>query len=166
MINKQNLWFLTLFSLVLVLSVYYVTMPSDLLLKNEVKYDDTESVISIKEEDELLVSLRLDAEDERLDERRNLESILTSSTATIYEKNEAYDKLTYLNTIYGEEEKLEKKVKDSLGLDCFIEVDGDEINVIAVSKEHDVHLANNIMRTIQEEYQSKVYVTVNFKWYR
>ena len=32
MINKQNLWFLTLFSLVLVLGVYYVTMPNELLL--------------------------------------------------------------------------------------------------------------------------------------
>ena len=28
---KKNLWFLTLFSLILVLSIYYVTMPSDLL---------------------------------------------------------------------------------------------------------------------------------------
>ena len=34
MINKKNLWFLTLFSLVLVLSVYYVTMPSELLTTN------------------------------------------------------------------------------------------------------------------------------------
>ena len=32
MINKQNLWFLTLFSLILVLSVYYITMPNELLL--------------------------------------------------------------------------------------------------------------------------------------
>ena len=31
MISKQNLWFLTLFSLILVLSVYYITMPNDLL---------------------------------------------------------------------------------------------------------------------------------------
>ena len=34
MINKQNLWFLTLFSLILVLSVYYITMPNELLLTN------------------------------------------------------------------------------------------------------------------------------------
>ena len=34
MINKQSLWFLTLFSLILVLSVYYITMPNDLLLTN------------------------------------------------------------------------------------------------------------------------------------
>ena len=30
--NKQNLWFLTLLSLILVLGIYYVTMPNELLL--------------------------------------------------------------------------------------------------------------------------------------
>ena len=34
MINKKNIWFLTLFSLILVLSVYYITMLSELLLNN------------------------------------------------------------------------------------------------------------------------------------
>ena len=34
MINKKNIWFLTLFSLILVLSVYYVTMPTELLITN------------------------------------------------------------------------------------------------------------------------------------
>ena len=38
MINKKNLWFLTLFSLILVLSVYYITMPSELLLTNSSNY--------------------------------------------------------------------------------------------------------------------------------
>ena len=32
MINRKNIWFLTLFSLILALSVYYVTMPSEALL--------------------------------------------------------------------------------------------------------------------------------------
>ena len=31
MVNKQGLWFLTLTSLALVLSVYYITMPNELL---------------------------------------------------------------------------------------------------------------------------------------
>ena len=39
MINKQKLWFLTLFSLILVLSVYYVTMPSNLLSVSDIKED-------------------------------------------------------------------------------------------------------------------------------
>ena len=35
MINKKNLWFLTLFSMILILSVYYITMPRELLLSNK-----------------------------------------------------------------------------------------------------------------------------------
>ena len=42
MIKKQNLWFLTLFSLILVLGVYYVTIPNDYLAFGKVK-TNTES---------------------------------------------------------------------------------------------------------------------------
>ena len=46
MINKKNIWFLTLFSLILVLSVYYITMPSELLLTNiNPKEPKTETVV-------------------------------------------------------------------------------------------------------------------------
>ena len=168
MINKQNLWFLTLFSLILVLSVYYVTMPNELLLKTDLEKNgdnknNEEKVNLEQEESEILVSLRVDKEEERRLEKTDLQSILTSSTATTEEKNNAYDKLTYLNTVLGEEEKLENKIKSKLNVDSFVEIDNNQINVIAISKNHDVKLANNIMRTIQEEYKEKVYVTVNFK---
>ena len=168
MINKQNLWFLTLFSLILVLSVYYVTMPNELLLKtdlekNNYNKNNEEKVNLEQEESEILVSLRVDKEEERRLEKTDLQSILTSSTATTEEKNNAYDKLTYLNTVLGEEEKLENKIKSKLNVDSFVEIDNNQINVIAISKNHDVKLANNIMRTVQEEYKEKVYVTVNFK---
>ncbi len=168
MINKQNLWFLTLFSLILVLSVYYVTMPNELLLKTDLEKNgdnknNEEKVNLEQEESEILVSLRVDKEEERRLEKTDLQSILTSSTATTEEKNNAYDKLTYLNTVLGEEEKLENKIKSKLNVDSFVEIDNNQINVIAISKNHDVKLANNIMRTVQEEYKEKVYVTVNFK---
>ena len=163
MINKQNLWFLTLFSLILVLSVYYVTMPNELLLKTDLEKNNEEKVNLEQEESEILVSLRVDKEEERRLEKTDLQSILTSSTATMEEKNNAYDKLTYLNTVLGEEEKLENKIKSKLNVDSFVEIDNNQINVIAISKNHDVKLANNIMRTVQEEYKEKVYVTVNFK---
>ena len=54
MINKQNLWFLTLCSLILVLGVYYVTMPNELLLTNsktEAKEENTESQVEEKTTD-------------------------------------------------------------------------------------------------------------------
>lgn len=170
MINKQSLWFLTLFSLILVLSVYYVTMPNELLLKSEVNgsninnnLSNLENVNMEVEENEILVALRVDLEEERLTLKKNLESVLTNSEATIDEKNEAYDKLTYLNTIFGDEERLEEKIKNKFNIECFIEINNNEINVVAISNIHDVKLANNIMRSIQEEYNEKVYITVNFK---
>ena len=57
MINKKSIWFLTLFSLILVLSVYYITMPNDLLIASnnaeskedvDTKNNDTEDE-SLKE---------------------------------------------------------------------------------------------------------------------
>ena len=166
MINKQNLWFLTLFSLILVLSVYYVTMPNELLLKDEVtsdEYDDTEKVSVELEESEILVALRVDLEEERMTQKKDLEYILTSYENKKKEKNAAYDKLKYLNSVLGKEEKLESKIKENFNIECFIEIDNNEINVIAISSIHDTKLANNIMRSIQEEFEEKVYVTVNFK---
>ena len=115
MINKEHLWFLTLFSLILVLSVYYITMPSDLLLSKQVFNDSEEkneldeNVNLDVEESDMLVSLRLDLDEERENEKKELKSILTNSEISIDEKNEAYEKLTYINNIYGKEESLENR---------------------------------------------------------
>ena len=42
-------------------------------------------------------------------------------------------------------------------------IDGNQIKVLVDSDTHDNKLANNIMRTIQESYENKVYITVQFK---
>ena len=54
-------------------------------------------------------------------------------------------------------------VKDCCNIDSFVEVNNNEISVVGVTNSHSVKLANDIMRTIQDEYQEKVYVTVSFK---
>ena len=166
MINKEHLWFLTLFSLILVLSIYYVTMPSDLLLSNQVfdkENNKTEEVSLDVEESDLLTSLRLDLEESRENEKKELQTILTNSEASIEEKNNAYEKISHINSVYGEEEKLEKEVKNCCNIDSFIEVNDNEINVVGLSSNHSKSLANDIMRAIQSKYDEQVIVTVNFK---
>lgn len=167
MINKEHLWFLTLFSLILVLCVYYVTMPNDLLLSSQVfdeeKKNSVDEVNLEVNESDILVSLRLDLEEDRKLEKKNLESVLTNKDASIDDKNKAYEKMNYLNNVYGIESKLEKKVKDCCNIDSFVEVDNNEVNVIGISNNHSVTTANDIMRTIQEEFDEKVAVTVSFK---
>lgn len=176
MINKQNLWFLTLFSLILVLSVYYITMPNDLLLNNngatleegttedkEIAKENTDEVSATIEESEILVALRVDLAEQRETLKSDLQSILTNKEKTSEEKNEAYEQLKYLNVIVGEEEALEAKIKTTYQMDCFVEISQSEIKVVVVAKNHDATLANNIMRTIQGEYKEPKYITVQFK---
>ena len=107
MINKNNLWFLTLFSLILILGVYYVTLPSDVLDKIKIKDKVEEPVVK--------------------------------------------------------EEKLEKKIKKQLNINCFTKIDNKDIEVICISKEQNKHLANNIMRLIQENDTNKLNITVKFQ---
>lgn len=157
MINKKSVWFLTLFSLIVVLSIYYITMPPELLMDNNI----LEPEVSIKESD-LITALKVEENDETLKEIDNLKLILNSES-TIEEKNNAFEKLKLINIIKGEEENLEKKVKTSLDLDSFIKIDGNQIKVVIANTSHDTVLANKIIRTIQEEYNENKYVTVKFQ---
>lgn len=169
MINKKNLWFLTLFSLVLVLSIYYVSIPSELLvssngnIKEEVVSggkDDTSNV-SIEESD-MISALKVEDNANTLESINKLKETLTNPTSSIEDKNKAFEELKNINNIASEEETLEQKIKDTYKLSAFVKVSGDQIRVVVDSKEHDMKLANSIMRTIQESYDKKMYISVKF----
>ena len=159
MINKRSIWFLTLFSLILVLSVYYITMPSELLLNTNGNY--TEPTVDIKETT-ALVALRVEAEEEMMKEIEDLKLILMDDKATIEEKNEAFEKMKTLNTIRGEEEKLEEKIKNKFNLEAFVKIKNDQIEIVVKQKERSASLANKIIRSVQEEYQTNKYITIRF----
>ena len=74
MINKNNLWFLTLFSLILILGVYYVTLPSDVLDKIKIKDKVEEPVVK---EENPLTALRVSLEETRKTSKEKLEKELT-----------------------------------------------------------------------------------------
>ena len=102
MINKNNLWFLTLFSLILILGVYYVTLPSDVLDKIKIKDKVEEPVVK---EENPLTALRVSLEETRKTSKEKLEKELTKTEITTTEKNNIYEKLKYLNEIKSKEEK-------------------------------------------------------------
>ncbi len=168
MINKQNLWFLTLFSLILVLSVYYITMPNDLLMTNNSDYineedgSDDETKVTISDS-EVLVAMRVDLEEERNLLLSGLQSKLTDETVSIDDKNNAYEQIKLIEQVKAKESNLETLIKETYNLESFIEVDNNKITVVVVSSEHNVELANNIMRTIQSEYEDRMYITVKFE---
>ena len=162
MLNKKNLWFLTLFSLVLVLSVYYITMPKELLLTNNGDTTDDSVKVDI-EEANIIETLRNEDNSTTLEEINKLKATISDDTITTDAKNEAFDALKLLNQISSKEELLEEKVKNTLGLDSFIKIDGDQIRVVVDSDEHNSTLANEIMRTIQDNFDTKQYISIQFK---
>jgi len=174
MINKKNLWFLTLFCLILVLSVYYVTMPSELLMTTNSDYvnatiDEKSEEVSNEEvivninESNILTALRIEAEEQVSNELEELQAILVNSDATTDEKNNAYEKIKNINNIRTEEENLEKQIQETYNLKSFVKIDGDQIRVVISSETHDNALANNIMRTLQGNYEENKYISVKFQ---
>ena len=161
MVNKKNLWFLTLFSLVLVLSVYYITMPSELLMTNN---GDTEANIDVDiEEANIIETLKQEDDNNTLDEINKYKETISNSESTTDDKNEAFDAIKMLNQISSKEELLEEKVKTTHNLDSFIKIDGDQIRVVIDSDDHSSSLANDIMRTIQSNFDTKQYISIQFK---
>ena len=162
MINKKTLWFLTLFSLVLVLSVYYVTMPNELLVANNSSNTVKEEKVLI-EEANIIETLKSEDNNNTLEEINKLKTTIADSKTSAEDRNKAFDELKLLNQISSKEELLEEKIKNTHNLDSFIKIDGDQVRVVIDSDEHSNTLANKIMRTVQDNFDTKQYISVQFK---
>ena len=163
MINKQNLWFITLFSLIIVLSIYYISIPDNLLkdITNNTNSNITE--VSNINESSALVALRVEADEETLKEIQTLQDILIDKTKSVSEKNDAYEQLLEVNINKGKEEEIEKLIKEEFKYDSFVKISGNNINVVISSSEHSPEIANNIMRKVQEKFDTQKYITVKFQ---
>ena len=164
MINKKNLWFLTLFSLILVLSVYYITMPTELLVTNNSENIETNNSIETNiEEASIIEVLKTEDTTNTLDEINKLKETIANKETTTEDKNKAFDTLKTLNQISSKEELLEEKIKNIHNLDSFIKIEDDQIRVVIDSNEHSNTIANNIMKTIQSNFDTKQYISIQFK---
>jgi len=163
MINRQNLWFLTLFSFILVLGVYYITLPSDIFTGEEETTAVNKNIDVTIEENDKLIALRVERDEEIETVMSSLQEKLVSPSSSAEEKNTAFEELQILNLAKGKEVLLEDKILEEYKIKSFIEIDGDEIKVTIASTEHSSTLANNIMRLIQEEFAEKKYITVKFE---
>lgn len=180
MINKQGLWFLTLTSLILVLSVYYITMPNELLIStngNYVKNEESKENIkeTIKETDKdktvnvsineasIIETMQAVKEDERLSLTNELNDKLVNKELTTEEKNLVYEELKYIAKIEGLEEVIKEKIKKEYGYDSFVKIDDDVVEIIISSEKHDSNLAVKIMKSAQEEFENQMYISVSFK---
>lgn len=167
MINKQGLWFLTLFSLILVLSIYYITMPNEIFEnenivaeEKETKEDKTKEVNS--ENTSYIETLKVELDSERSKILDTLQSVINDSGKSSEDKNNAYEQMKEINNIKAAEEKIEKQIKDEYSLNAFVKQEDTSVEIVIDSDKHDVNLANKIMKTVQTNFSNPMNISVKF----
>ena len=159
--NKQNLWFLTLFSLILVLGVYYITLPSDIFSSSKTEGVAKKIDINVSENSKI-VALRVQRDEKISSVMSELQDKIISSESS-EEKNSAFEELQVLNLAKGKETYLEDKIQNNFNINSFVEINNDNISVTIAAKEHNAEIANEIMRSVQEEFTEKKNITVKFE---
>ena len=160
--NKQNLWFISLFSIILILCIYYITIPSNLLENIEPTVSTQDAQVDATESS-TLVALKVENDETVMNQISDLQNTIIDNTKTTDEKNIAYEELKNINYNRGKEENLENIVKQEFNYDSYIKIDNDQINIVINSTEHNKEIANNIIKRIQKEFNVKKYITVKFQ---
>ncbi|WP_080845206.1 SpoIIIAH-like family protein [Cytobacillus gottheilii] len=182
LLKKQTVWLLTMLSLVVVLSVYYITSPEqgsqDLAGVEEsenveetgtaeeeaaMQEENADATVSTVESDEMFVQLRLDLDDQRSKEKEALTAVVASSEATTAQISEAKDQIEQLNEIATKEHTLEMLIKSMNYEDVLVRAEGDEVRITVKAEEQSKAAANEIIRAANNEIENLGAVAVEFQ---
>lgn len=161
MINKQGLWFITLFSLIIILSIYYFTLPNDTLSV----FDETNNIsdtIEITQSD-IIVAMKVEEEEKIMNQISDAQETLLNTSSSIEEKNNAFNLLQKLNLQKGKMATIEKAIKDEFNIDSCIKINDNIINVILESNDKGTEFANKVIQKVQSFYTEQMYITVEFQ---
>ncbi|MEG2549288.1 MAG: stage III sporulation protein AH [Erysipelotrichaceae bacterium] len=157
--NKQALAFLTLFSLILMLSVYYVTLPPDgaMVIKNE---KTSEKAASKKANNADI--LKEDIETKKKNDLEKNANIIADSKAKAEQKKIALQKIDQLKDSKLVEEQLCLKLKEA-GYKSVVEIQDKSCKVTIFDQAHDASIAGKIIKQIDELTKKKYFTEVTFK---
>jgi stage III sporulation protein AH len=176
LLKKQTVWLLTMLSLVVVLSVYYITSPEQKMTElatieenqNGTDTDVTKNtgeVTSSTTSDEAFEVIRMELEDKRSQRKEDLEKIMASTDLPAEQRNKAVAEYNQLDEITNNEELLETMITAALGYeDALVRfTDTDKILITVKAEKKSAKAANDIMKLVRDEVGSLQYVTVDFK---
>ena len=184
LLKKQTVWLLTMLSLVVVLSVYYITSPeqksNDLAAveqkaKDQVDQNQTKTkaktktdaagntVVSQVAGDEEFETLRLKLEEMRSEQRAELTAVVASTDLPPEERSKAMDQIQKISQTAQKEEILETLIRTMGYEDALVRADGAKVRVTVKSKKKpSPTAANEIMLKVKKEIGETNYVAVEF----
>ncbi|PPA71775.1 stage III sporulation protein AH [Jeotgalibacillus proteolyticus] len=180
MLKKQTVWLLTMVSLVVVLSVYYVTSPrdqaspilpdqtTDMVLGEDGEewvLEDEVDVSADAVEDEMFDVLRMEMQDARNALRDQLETKVASNEFSSAEKNEAYTEMDELIKLESKEAMIETMIKGLGYEDALVRSEEDRviISVKSADNSHSREAANELIQLGRKELGESKYVYVEFQ---
>jgi stage III sporulation protein AH len=181
LLKKQTVWLLTMLSLVVVLSVYYITSPeqksNDLAAVQQkakdqnlgktttkTKESNGKTVVSSVAGDSAFEELRMKLEDLRSQKQEELTTELASTDLSPDEKSKVKDQMDKLNQIAQSEELLETFIKTMGYEDVLVRADGSKVIVtVKAKKKPSVSDANKIMLEVKKEINETNYVAVEYQ---
>ncbi|MBY6273065.1 MAG: SpoIIIAH-like family protein [Caldibacillus debilis] len=162
MLKKQTVWFLTMLSLVIVLAVYYLSLPEnnrDLSAVSEKGSSQEKSGGEGNPEDtsgltgdENFEAIRLQLQDERSRKMEELQAIAASTDLSAEERSRAKDEMDQLSKNAEKEKLLESLITSTLGYeDALVRVDGNEVRITVKGQEPSRANANEIIHLVLKE---------------
>ncbi|WP_066365699.1 SpoIIIAH-like family protein [Neobacillus fumarioli] len=180
LLKKQTVWLLTMLSLVVVLSVYYITSPEpkskDLAVveqnaknqgkqqtKTQTNSKDSGQIISQAAGDSDFEALRMKLQDERSKQQEELTNELAATNLPADERSKIKDQMDKLNEIAQHEEVLETLIKTMGYDDALVRADGGQVKVTVKSKKKlSASEANNIIQKVKKEMNDTNFVAVEY----
>lgn len=184
MLRKQTVWLLTLLSLMIVLSVFYMRSPDqdDLsFIFKENKDGETQltsndltginddilanlgignqaeenDFSSVQAKEELFTFFRMQMAELRSAQIEQLESVVASGATSAMEKNNAIETMQQISELATREQFIEETLKDEYGYpDVLVRTVDESVIVTIKTDELSETEANQIMRTVYDEFGS------------
>ncbi|MGP4072448.1 SpoIIIAH-like family protein [Piscibacillus sp. B03] len=178
-LKKQTVWLITMLSLLIVLSVFYMTSPNDV----EVVGNDDENTeenqngeetndgednneegegsesgesnidVSGMSVDDLFATTRLEKQDTREQLIEQWEAVLASSNSSADEVNEAMEQIQDIRTISQKESYLENTIRYEKDYrDVLVQKDEETVSITVIAEELSKTEANQLMQMARDEF--------------
>ena len=163
--NRRLISFLSLFSLVLVLSIYYVLVPvSNATLNTDVTPNDSTNEVSVTNgEDAYFENLELAKVSKFNDDIDELNQIVASSSSTMDEKIEALEMIAQKKKLNREEAVLKQAIKEAGYSNAYVEYEDNTVNILVSKKEATKTDAVTIIKLAYEKLGNSYIPSVSFK---
>ena len=167
MLKKQTVWLLTMVSLVVVLSVYYIVTPEmqstnfsliqkgdDQTVAKEGGEEQTNEQASEETALDVFTDLRMQLEDIRSKAREELEAVAANGSASAEEKSKAIDDMAKMTETSEQEAVLETLLKTDESIevyDAFVQTSDNQIKITIAAKESTPALADQVIQMAYKE---------------